>query len=189
METEVAEVAKVEPKVVTMEDLEDEDDDRKKRKKKKGKKEETEEKEEGKEEEGEEEEGSTMKTAAQKKKEKKEREKQKKMVWCLKIYYCHGVYPCKYFRLRSAVCTCLTTDTVWLQIQGAPVGSRPGLILSWRLIMKLYLRSFSSLPPNHSRRVVVSYKWKYVHKLLFNGLFKLAQEKMWLSELTLPPWP
>ena len=35
----------------------------------------------------------------------------------------------------------------------------------------------------HSRRVVVSYKRKYVHKLLVNRLFKLAQEKVWLGEL------
>ena len=37
--------------------------------------------------------------------------------------------------------------------------------------------SFSSL--NHSRKVVVSYKWKYVHEVLVNILFKLAQEKVW----------
>ena len=43
--------------------------------------------------------------------------------------------------------------------------SRPGPILSWRLIMKYFLRSFSSLPLNHSRRVVVSYKRKYVHEV------------------------
>ena len=40
---------------------------------------------------------------------------------------------------------------------------------------------------NHSRRVVVSYKRKYVHKVLVNRLFKLAQEKVWLGELTVPP--
>ena len=48
------------------------------------------------------------------------------------------------------------------------------------------LRSFSSLPLIHSRRVVVSYKRKYVHKLLVNRLFKPAQEKVWLGELTVP---
>ena len=32
--------------------------------------------------------------------------------------------------------------------------------------MKSFLRSFSSLPLNHSRRVVVSYKRKYMHKVL-----------------------
>ena len=38
-----------------------------------------------------------------------------------------------------------------------------------------------------SRRVVVSYKQKYVHKVVVNCLFKLAQEKVWLGELTVPP--
>ena len=42
------------------------------------------------------------------------------------------------------------------------------------------------LPSIHSRRVVVSYKRKYVHKLLVNRLIKPAQEKVWLSELTVP---
>ena len=37
-----------------------------------------------------------------------------------------------------------------------------------------------------SRRVVVSYKRKYEHKLLVNRLLKPAQEKVWLSELTVP---
>ena len=50
--------------------------------------------------------------------------------------------------------------------------------------MKWFLRSFSSLPLIHSRRVVVSYKRKYVHELLVNRLFKPAQEKLWLGELT-----
>ena len=39
------------------------------------------------------------------------------------------------------------------------------------------MKSFSSLLLNHSRRVVVSNKRKYVHKVLVNRLFKLAQEK------------
>ena len=43
--------------------------------------------------------------------------------------------------------------------------------------MKYFLRSFSSLPMNHSRRAVVSYKQNYVHEVLVNCLFKLAQEK------------
>ena len=66
---------------------------------------------------------------------------------------------------------------VWLQIQGSRVRSLSGPILSWRLIMKWFLRSYSSLPLIHSRRVVVSYKRKYVHELLVNRLFKPAQEK------------
>ena len=40
------------------------------------------------------------------------------------------------------------------------------------------------LPLIYSRRVVVSYKPKYVHKLLVNRLLKPAQEKVWLNELT-----
>ena len=33
----------------------------------------------------------------------------------------------------------------------------------------------------------VSYKRKYVHEVLVNCLFKLAQEKVWLGELAVPP--
>ena len=40
---------------------------------------------------------------------------------------------------------------------------------------------------NHSRRVVVSYKPKYVHEVLVDCLFKLVQEKVWLCELDVPP--
>ena len=44
--------------------------------------------------------------------------------------------------------------------------------------MKEFLWLFSSLPLNHLRRIVViSYKPKYVHEVLVNCLFKLAQEK------------
>ena len=39
-------------------------------------------------------------------------------------------------------------------------------ILSWRLIVKLFLRL--SPPSADSRKVVVSYKQKYVHKVLVN---------------------
>ena len=73
--------------------------------------------------------------------------------------------------------TCLATDASLTADLGSRVRSRPGPILSWRLIIKLFLRSLSSLPLNHSRRVVVSYKRKYVHEVLVNCLFKLAQEK------------
>ena len=37
--------------------------------------------------------------------------------------------------------------------------------------------------------VVVSYKRRYVHELLVICLFKPAQEKVWLGELTVPQWP
>ena len=42
---------------------------------------------------------------------------------------------------------------------------------------------------DHSRRVVVNYKRKYGHELLVNHLFKPAQEKVWLGELTVLPRP
>ena len=40
-------------------------------------------------------------------------------------------------------------------------------------------------PSADSRRVVVSYKQKYVHKVQIIQVVKLAQEKVWLGELTL----
>ena len=79
--------------------------------------------------------------------------------------------------------TCLATD--------ASLAANPGVassIPTWSHTLveidhEKFLQSFSSLPLNHSRRVVVSYKQKYVQE----GLFKLAQEKVWLGELTVPP--
>ena len=43
----------------------------------------------------------------------------------------------------------------------------------------------SLVTDNNPEWVVVSYKRKYVHELLVNRLFKPAQEKVWLGELTL----
>ena len=42
------------------------------------------------------------------------------------------------------------------------------------------------LPSADSRRVIVSYKGRCVREVLVNCLVKLAQEKVWLSELTVP---
>ena len=77
---------------------------------------------------------------------------------------------------------------VWLQIQESWVWSRSGPILSRSLIMKIFQWSFSSLPLIHSRKVVVSYKQKCVQvcESMVNHLNKLAQEKVWLGELTVP---
>ena len=69
-----------------------------------------------------------------------------------------------------AVDTCLTAD--------------PG-VASWILarshtLVEIDLEMISTvilLPSADSRRVVVSYKRKYVHKVLVNCLVKLAQEK------------
>ena len=69
--------------------------------------------------------------------------------------------------------TCLATD--------ASLTADPGVASSIparsHTFVEIDQRSFSSLPLNHSRRVVVSYKRKYVHEVLVNCLFKLAQEK------------
>ena len=67
---------------------------------------------------------------------------------------------------------------VWMQIQGSRVRSRSGPILSRRLIMKWFLRSFSSLPLIHSRRVVVSYKRKYVHDYWLTACSSLPRKSV-----------
>ena len=46
--------------------------------------------------------------------------------------------------------TCLATDACLTADPGSRVRSRAGPILSWRLIMKSFLQSFSSLPLNES---------------------------------------
>ena len=74
--------------------------------------------------------------------------------------------------------TCLATDASLTADQGVassiPVRSHSFVEIDHEIIST----SFSSLPLNHSRRVVVSYKGKYVHEVLVNCLFKLAQEKV-----------
>ena len=77
--------------------------------------------------------------------------------------------------------TCLATD--------ACLTADPGVASSipawYHTFMEIDHEIIStSLPLIYSRRVVVSYKRKYVHKLLVNRLLKPAQEKVWLSELT-----
>ena len=63
---------------------------------------------------------------------------------------------------------CLTSDpAVASSIQ-------PGPILLWRLNMKYF---YGHSPPGDSRRVVVSYKWKYVQEVLVNRLVELAPGK------------
>ena len=82
--------------------------------------------------------------------------------------------------------TCLATDASLTADPGVasliPVGSHT----FEEIDHEIFLRSFCSPPLIHSRRVVVSYKRKYVHELLVNHLFKPAQEKVWLGELTVP---
>ena len=78
--------------------------------------------------------------------------------------------------------TCLATDACLTADQGvaSSIPVRPHTFVEIDNEMILLL------PLIHSRRVVVSYKRKYVHELLVNRLFKPAQEKVWLGELTVP---
>ena len=83
--------------------------------------------------------------------------------------------------------TCLATD--------ACLTADPGVVSSIRARSHTFVEidheiiSTVILLPSadsliHSRRVVASYKRKYVHKLLVNRLFKPAQENVCLGELT-----
>ena len=75
--------------------------------------------------------------------------------------------------------TCLATDACLTADPGVasliPVRSHTFVEIDHEIISTIY-----------SRRVFVSYKLKYVHELLVNRLFKPAQEKVWLGELTVP---
>ena len=87
--------------------------------------------------------------------------------------------------------TCLATDAYLTADPGVansiPVRSHTFMEIDHEIISTvILLPSFSSLPLIYSRRVVVSYMRKYVHELLVNRLFKPAQEKVWLGELTVP---
>ena len=85
--------------------------------------------------------------------------------------------------------TCLATDACLTADPGVasliPVRSHTFVEIYHEMISTVILL----LPLIHSRRVVVSYKGKYVHELLVNRLFKSAQEKVWLCELTVLQWP
>ena len=59
----------------------------------------------------------------------------------------------------------------------------PGIILLRRLIIKISIAI--PLPSTDSSWIVVSYKRKHAHDVLVNHLVKLAQEKVWLGELTI----
>ena len=82
--------------------------------------------------------------------------------------------------------TCLAIDACLTAIPGVassiPAESHSFLEIDHEIISTVILL----LPLIYSRRVVVSYKRKYVHELLVIRLFKPAQEKVWLGELTIP---
>ena len=69
---------------------------------------------------------------------------------------------------------CLTADP------GVASSMPAGPILLWRFDHEI-ISTAVLLSSADSRRVVVSYKRKYVHKVLVNCLVKLAQEKNVIS--------
>ena len=83
-------------------------------------------------------------------------------------------------RVAQSVTACLTADPG--VASSIPVRSHTFVEIDHEMISTVILL----LPLIHSRRVVVSYKRKYVHELLVNRLFKPAQEKVCLGELTVP---
>ena len=106
-----------------------------------------------------------------------------------KTNWCMTLVPTeKPGRVAQSV-TCLATDACLTADPGVassiPVRSHTFVEIDHEMISTVILL----LPLIHSRRVVVSYKRKYVHELLVNRLFKPAQEKVWLGELTVPQWP
>ena len=82
--------------------------------------------------------------------------------------------------------TCLATDACLTADPGVassiPARSHTLVEIDHEIFSTVILLPSADL----SRRVVVSYKRKFVHKLLVNRLFKPAQEKVWLGELTVP---
>ena len=83
--------------------------------------------------------------------------------------------------------TCLATDVCLTADPGVtrsiPARSHTFVEIDHEIISSVILLSSADL----SRRVVVSYKQKYVHQLLVNSLFKPALEKVCLGELTILP--
>ena len=79
--------------------------------------------------------------------------------------------------------TCLTADMCLTANSGVvsliPARSHTFVEIDHEIISLAILFPFAD-----SRRVVVSYKRKYVHEVLVNHSVKLAQKKMWFSELT-----
>ena len=92
---------------------------------------------------------------------------------------------CLHTGLTQSV-TCLATDACLTADPGVassiPARSHTFVEIDHEIISTVIF----FLPLIYSRRVVVSYKRMYVQELLVNRLFKPAQEKVWLDELTVP---
>ena len=104
-------------------------------------------------------------------------------------YSCHFILTRIYLYALGPIAqsvTCLATDACLTADPGVassiPARYHTFVEIDHEIISMVILL----LPLIYSRRVVVSYKRRYVHKLLVNSLLKPAQEKVWLSELTVP---
>ena len=119
-------------------------------------------------------------------KESNQTDSAQSVYWCV---YTHAKLSSQLPGRVGQSVTCLATDASLTADPGVassiPVRSHTFVEIDHEIISTVILL----LPLNHSRRVVVSYKRKYVHEVLVNCLFKLAQEKVWLGELTVPQWP
>ena len=92
---------------------------------------------------------------------------------CLTLFYSNEIHVDRPGRVAQSV-TCLATDACRTADPGVassiPVRSHTLVEIDHEMISTVTLL----LPLIHSRRVVVSYKRKYVHQLLVNRLFKPA---------------
>ena len=81
--------------------------------------------------------------------------------------------------------TCLAADSCLAADQGVassfPVWSHTFIEFDYVIISTVILP-----PSDDSRRVVVSFKRKYEPEVLVNCLVKLAHEKVWVGEVTVP---
>ena len=76
------------------------------------------------------------------------------------------------------------------KIQRSWVWSRPGPILSWRLIMKSFLRHSPSFRWIIQEGLLsVTSKSMCTKYWLTASCSSLPRKKVWLDELTIPPWP
>ena len=71
---------------------------------------------------------------------------------------------------------CLTADTCLTADPGV-ASLIPACYHTFVEIDREIISTVILLPTTDSKRVVVSYKRKYVHEVLVNSLFKLSQEK------------
>ena len=98
------------------------------------------------------------------------------LVWCTNRLVCGIFYSYTTLGLVAQSVTCLTTDT-FLTADPGVASSIPARSHTFTEIDHAILSTVIILPSADSRRVVFSYKRKYMHEVLDNRLVKLAQEQ------------